>query len=178
MTKDFDKFSFRKLQDDERPKSVETANKMLKKIDEKVADMKESKPWITEAEKKDVLDKAAEVKKWLEDILGKQEKLAKHEDPVFKPTEVTKKLKTLQKLYSKVAKKSKPAPPKEEKKPEDANNKTESANNNTTEGEATNSTKSEDTKSNEEKKEDTKAGNDSDAKKSEDAKTGKKSEEL
>jgi len=150
---------------------VETANKMLTKIDEKVKDMKESKPWITEDEKKDVLDKAAEVKKWLDDILGKQDKLAKHEDPVFKPAEVTKKLKTLQKLYSKVAKKSKPAPPKEEKKPEDAKN-------NTTEGEATNSTKSEDTKSNEEKKEDTKAGKDSDAKKSEEAKTEKKSEEL
>ena len=61
--------------------------------------------------------------------------MAKHEDPVFKPSEMAKKLKNLQKLYNKVAKKPKPAPPKEEKKPEEAEDfadgDAESAKNNT-----------------------------------------------
>ncbi len=62
MTKDYEKFNNRKVQDAERPKAVEATEKALKKVEEKVAEMKESKPWITEEEKKDVLDKMKEIK--------------------------------------------------------------------------------------------------------------------
>jgi len=92
MTKDFDRFNNRKVLDEERPKSVESARKVLTKILDKVAEMKDAKPWITDEEKKDVTEKLEEVKKWLEETLVAQDKLAKHEDPVFKPAEMNKKL--------------------------------------------------------------------------------------
>lgn len=92
MTKDFDRFNNRKVLDEERPKSVESARKVLTKILDKVAEMKDAKPWITDEEKKDVTEKLEEVKKWLEETLEAQDKLAKHEDPVFKPADMNKKL--------------------------------------------------------------------------------------
>ena len=146
---------------EDRPKSVESARKVLTKILDKVAEMKDSKPWITEEEKKDVTEKLEEVKKWLEETLAAQGKLGKHEDPVFKPADVNKKLSNLQKLYSKVAKKQKP----KEKKPKKEDK------GNSTEGEEP--TSGSDEKKEEEKKEDTKDQSKEESKEEEETKEEK-----
>ena len=51
MAKDLEAFQFRKTQDEERPAFVETSQKALKKIEDKVGEMAESKPWIPDEEK-------------------------------------------------------------------------------------------------------------------------------
>jgi hypothetical protein len=44
---------------------------VLKGMVKKLHDFETSKPWITEEEKKDTLDKVKETDEWLEDILKK-----------------------------------------------------------------------------------------------------------
>jgi len=44
---------------------------VLIKIVEKVEEMKDKKPWITEEEKKDLLEKLEEVRKWMDGELAK-----------------------------------------------------------------------------------------------------------
>ena len=51
LVKDFEAFQFRKTQDEERGPFVETSQKALKKIEDKVAEMAESKPWIADEDK-------------------------------------------------------------------------------------------------------------------------------
>jgi len=43
----------------------------LVKIIDKVAELGESKPWIVEEEKKDVLEKVEETRQWMEEELAK-----------------------------------------------------------------------------------------------------------
>ena len=86
---------------------------------EKVAKLSETKPWITDEELKDVVDKVEEIRKWFENLLEKQESAPKHKDPLVKPQDVLNKLEKLKKLYTKVSKKKKPKPPKEEKPKEE-----------------------------------------------------------
>jgi hypothetical protein len=86
---------------------------------EKVAKLSETKPWITDEELKDVVDKVEEIRKWFENLLEKQDSAPKHKDPLVKPGDVLNKLEKLKKLYTKVSKKKKPKPPKEEKPKEE-----------------------------------------------------------
>lgn len=86
---------------------------------EKVAKLSETKPWITDEELKDVVDKVDEIRKWFEALLEKQESAPKHKDPLVKASDVLNKLEKLKKLYTKVSKKKKPKPPKEEKPKDD-----------------------------------------------------------
>ena len=80
--------------------------------------MTEKKPWISEEEKKDVLDKVEETREWMEKELAAQNLLKKHEDPVFSVALLADKMKKLQKIFKKVSQKPKPKEkkPKAEKK--------------------------------------------------------------
>ena len=91
----------------------------MAKIEDKVNTLKEDKPYITEEERNDVTDTGNELLKWVEEQLEKQSKLAKHETPVFKTDELSKKLKKFVGLYTKVSNKKAPKPKKEKKKKED-----------------------------------------------------------
>lgn len=84
--------------------------------EKKLEDLKESKTWVTDEERKDVTDRMSEIQTWLQEQLDKQAKLSLFQDPVFNSSEVVKKMQQLKKLYNKVANKRKPKPPKEEKK--------------------------------------------------------------
>jgi len=62
LDKDFTIFQKRESFDKEKDKTVESSKKVLTKIIDKVAEMRDKKPWITEEEKKDVLDKVEEAR--------------------------------------------------------------------------------------------------------------------
>lgn len=79
----------------EKEKTVDQSKKVLTKIIDKVAELQEKKPWITDEEKKDVLEKVEETRQWMEDELAKQDKLKKHEDPVFSVALLADKMKKL-----------------------------------------------------------------------------------
>lgn len=71
INKDFTVFKQRESFDKEKEKTVSASKKVLTKIIDKVAELAEKKPWITEEEKKDLLEKVEEVRKWMEDELAK-----------------------------------------------------------------------------------------------------------
>jgi len=86
---------------------------------DKVGKLSETKPWLTDEELKDVTDKIDEIRKWFEGQIEKQEGQPKHADPVVKAADVMGKIEKLKKLYTKVSKKKKPKPPKDEKAKDD-----------------------------------------------------------
>lgn len=119
LSKEFEKLETRKGWYDQQD---EFKNNTLTALDlylEKVGKLSETKPWITDEELKDVIDKVDEIRKWFEALLEKQEAAPKHKDPLVKASDVMTKLEKLKKLYTKVSKKKKPKPPKEEKPKED-----------------------------------------------------------
>ena len=149
LAKEFGKFETRKgwyEQQDEFKNNTLTA---LDLYLDKVAKLSETKPWITNEELKDVIDKVDEIRKWFEGLLEKQESAPKHQDPLVKAADVLTKLEKLKKLYTKVSKKKKPKPPKEEKpkeeeEKEDFNDgESDDSSNNDTKKEEKNTTQSE-----------------------------------
>jgi len=86
------------------PKVFEGLEKWRNTIDE----VTESKPWITEEEKSDVLKKIQEMQSWLDEKVKEQSTRKLSEDPVFNALEVEKKLKPVEKLYKKVTNRKKP----------------------------------------------------------------------
>jgi hypothetical protein len=80
-------------------------------LEKQIEDLRDTKSWITAEEIKDVTDSISEFREWLKEIVSKQEKLAKHEDPMLKEDEVFNKVKKIANLYQKISKKKKPRPP-------------------------------------------------------------------
>lgn len=119
LAKDFEKLETRKgwyqQQDEFKNNTLAALDAYL----EKVGKLSETKPWITDEELKDVIDKVDEIRKWFEALVEKQESAPKHQDPLVKASDVLNKLEKLKKLYTKVSKKKKPKPPKEEKPKEE-----------------------------------------------------------
>jgi hypothetical protein len=48
----------------------------------------EQKPWINETYRQEILDKVADLRKWLLDAVAKQEELKLSEEPAFRSSEV------------------------------------------------------------------------------------------
>lgn len=71
------------------PKVFDGIKKWKDTIDDKTSD----KPWITEAEKKDVLDKLSDMSKWLEESVAAQAKKKLNEDPHFTSADVESRFK-------------------------------------------------------------------------------------
>ena len=80
-------------------------------LEKQIEDLRDTKSWITAEEIKDVTDSISEFREWLKEIVSKQEKLAKHEDPILIEDEVFNKVKKIANLYQKISKKKKPRPP-------------------------------------------------------------------
>ena len=115
----FEKILFRLEELEARPAAVEALTKKLGKVEELMTKWETEKPHITEEERKDVLDKVAEARKWLEDSEKKQKKVKAHEDPAFTSAEVPDQTKDIEALVAKLNRKKAPKPPKEEKKEEE-----------------------------------------------------------
>ena len=89
---------------------------------DRLPEILEQKPWISEDEGKDLADKISEMRSWFEDKIKEQAKLPLHEDPVVTADAITNKLKPVTKLYKKVTEKKKPKEKKaKESKEEDKN---------------------------------------------------------
>ena len=121
LQKDFDVYTGRKDLHENLDELVKKAKSKIDKIEEKTEALKDEKVWITEEERKDVLDTAKDLTKWIDESVEKQSKLAKHEKPVFDIDELKKKLKKLNNLFNKVSNKKAPKPKKEKKKPKEDN---------------------------------------------------------
>ena len=57
----------------------------------------EQKPWINETYRQEVLDRVADLRKWLEESVAKQEALKLSEDPAFRSSEVDFKITVMNK---------------------------------------------------------------------------------
>uniref|UniRef100_A0A7S2UZJ9 Uncharacterized protein n=1 Tax=Fibrocapsa japonica TaxID=94617 RepID=A0A7S2UZJ9_9STRA len=95
-----------------RPAAVEEARGILTKFRGLVTTWEEEKPWITEEERTDVLERIQKAEDWLAEQEEKQADQPSHEDPVFLSTDVDPKMKPVKSLMAKLNKKPKPAPPK------------------------------------------------------------------
>lgn len=125
MKSKFSKLKNRRQSFTEREAIVPKVFDGLKKWKDTIDDVTASKPWITEGEKKDVLDKLSEMSKWLEEKVAAQAKKKLNEDPAFTGSEVESRFKPVQKLYKKTISKRAPKPAKEEKKEDDKDEKSE-----------------------------------------------------
>jgi len=91
----------------------------LKRWSDTLDDVTASKPWILEQEKKDLLEKIADMNKWLEGKIKEQASKKLSEEAVFTSKDVESRFKPVQKLHKKTISKKAPKekkPEKEEKK--------------------------------------------------------------
>jgi len=116
MTKDMSKYEARKNWNAQSKSMIDKTQKSIANYRKKIEALKESKPWITEDERNDVMEKVTDFDTWFADVVSKEEGLKPHEDSKLEIKDVMKKAKDLQKLFTKVSGKKKP---KEEKKEED-----------------------------------------------------------
>lgn len=135
LTNDFNTYSNLKNEHQFRTEILEKTESALKIYEDKIEDLKVNKTWIKPEEFQDVLDKITDMREWITNKTTEQDALKLSDEPVIKADEIVKKMKTLKKLYTKVASKKKPKA-KKEKKPkkeeeEDFNDKDESEANKT-----------------------------------------------
>ena len=155
----------------------ETAQKALVGYEEKTEDLKETKSWISEDERQQVLDRIKEIREWLDEQLKAQSALQLYEDPVYKSQEVITKLQGLKKLFGKVSSKKKPRPPKPAKNETiEVTNSTEGAN--STDGNRANETTTEEDEKQKLEMENEEKGSENEEQKSEESSEEEKKEEL
>lgn len=122
MQTDFSTYKNRKQAYEEREVLVPTMFAGMDKWRNEIDELTEKKPWITEGEKVDVLEKIDEMRTWLVNKVKEQAEKKLSEEPVFTALDVELKYKPLAKLYKKVINKKKPREPKKvetEKKEEE-----------------------------------------------------------
>ena len=83
--------------------------------------IREGMPWVTEQEQKDLEDKIAETRDWIDKKIEEQEKRTLLEEPAFTMAELDKEAAKMTKLAKKIFGKRKPKPqkPKKEEKEEE-----------------------------------------------------------
>jgi len=80
MTKDMSKYEARKEWQSMKTDMIEKTQKSIANYRKKTDALKESKPWITEEERNDVLEKVSDFETWFADVVSKEEGLKPHED--------------------------------------------------------------------------------------------------
>jgi hypoxia up-regulated 1 len=123
LTEPAEKIFFRVAEVENRAKAISALNTTLKKVEELMKKWETTKPQITAEERAEVLAQVEEVRKWIEE---KEAAQAAHDptiDPLFTSAEVPLQTKAIESLVSKLNKRPKPAPKKEE---EVKNNETDS----------------------------------------------------
>lgn len=125
-----EKVFFRVVELSARPKAIKALSSKLDKVEKLMKDWEVTMTHITEDERKEVLDKVAEVRKWIDEKVEEQEKADQTSDPVFTSEEVPGQTKKIESIVGKLMKKPKPKPEKK--------NETDAEKNETTsEGEST-----------------------------------------
>ncbi|KAL7472426.1 hypothetical protein ACHAXS_012758 [Conticribra weissflogii] len=122
-----EKVFFRASELEARPKAIEALKAKLEKVESLMKKWETTMTHITEEERQEVLDKVADVRKWIDEKVEEQEKADQTTDPVFTSEEVPGQTKKIESIVSRLMKKPKPKP--EEKKEENdasGKNQTES----------------------------------------------------
>ena len=148
LTEPAEKMYFRMKEVGARAEAITAMNEKLEKIVNLIKKWETTMPQITEEERNDVLEKVEVVRKWITEKTEAQAAADPSADPVFTSDEVPLQTKELHTVISKLSRRPKPTPPKEEKK-----NETESE-----EGDKKNETESEEGESSEGKEEEPKDG--------------------
>ena len=155
----YNKYNRFKTEHSHREEILDKTEKAMVAYESKIEDLKVNKTWISEEEFKDVTDKITDLREWVKNKTEEQNSVSLTEEPVLKAEDIVKKMKTLKKLYTKVASKKRPKPKKEEKKEEekeDFNDGDETESNKTQSEQPNNENKSEEQPKDEEKKEEEK----------------------
>jgi hypoxia up-regulated 1 len=128
-----EKAFFRVAELSARPKAIKALTSKLNKVEDLMKKWETTMTHITEEERKEVLDKVAEARKWVEEKVAEQEKADQTADPVFTSEEVPGQTKKIESIVGRLMKKPTPKP---EKKNETDADKNETA---SSEGESTES---------------------------------------
>jgi len=96
--------------------------KALSEMRDRLPEILEQKPWISEDEGKDLADKISDMRSWLGEKIKEQSEVSLHDDPVISTEAIANKLKPVTKLYKKLTEKKKP----KEKKAKEQEEKKES----------------------------------------------------
>ena len=118
LTEPAEKVFFRMKEVLARAESITALNEKLEKIVNLMKKWETTMPQITEDERNDVLEKVEVVRKWITEKSEAQAAADPSEDPVFTSEEVPLQTKDLHTVISKLSRRPKPTPPKEEKKNE------------------------------------------------------------
>jgi hypoxia up-regulated 1 len=116
-----EKAFFRVAELSARPKAIKALTSKLDKVEELMKKWETTMTHITEEERKEVLDKVADVRKWVEEKVKEQEKADKTADPVFTSEEVPGQTKKIESIVGKLMKKPKPKPEKKNETDGDKN---------------------------------------------------------
>lgn len=108
----FEKILLRISESTERPKAIDALEKQLTEIDDLMAKWEESKPQVTDDERKSVLKMVTEARKWVEEKEKAQSAKKAHEEPAYLSSEVPLQLKPIGALVVRLDRKPKPKPPK------------------------------------------------------------------
>ena len=122
---DYTKYKNRKVQAQKRDESIPLFLNELVETKTKALEIMEKKPWVTEQEQTDLLEKVDETRDWLNGKIEEQAALSPEEDPAYTVDDVDAKMKTLRKLADKVFSKKKPKEPKKKKEEEKVEDKEE-----------------------------------------------------
>merc|ERR1719199_1596002 len=95
----------------DRPAAVEQARKFLDVTRQVVAAWNNTKPWINETLKEDLLEELKAFEKWLGEKEEAQAGKEAHEDPAFKAKLVYSRITPLDLQFNKLKKTPKPKPP-------------------------------------------------------------------
>lgn len=145
-----EKVFFRMREVSARADAIKDLTQKLDKVVTLMTKWETTMPQVTEEERADVLSKVEDVRKWITDKVEAQAAADPTDDPVFTSEEVPSQTTEIQKLVSRLSRKPKPAPKKEEKKNETESGESEET---STEGEA-----GEEAASNDDEKKDTETG--------------------
>lgn len=107
------KITFRKDQAKIRDKVISEARKTLNDHISKVKALNNSKPWIKESEKEDLIQLIKKTSSWLDEKADKLKKQKKNEDPIIKTETIEAKVALVKESFAKLKATPKPKSEKE-----------------------------------------------------------------
>jgi hypothetical protein len=119
---------------------MEKLRKKLEDVEKLMEKWVETKPQVTEEERKGILDQVKKIQKWADDNEKKQDKKKPHEDPVFLSTDIPEQFVPLEKAVVKLGKKPMPKIVKKENATDSSSNSTSTTKNATDDSASNNST--------------------------------------
>lgn len=67
---------------------MRAAKSKFSSLEDEVKDLAETKPWINETHREELLTKLDDMRRWLDELVARQKDALPSEDPVFRSSEV------------------------------------------------------------------------------------------